>query len=73
MENNSSSSSESDSTFFERLNRCQLRKKKFPRPTLKRSSRQGMCLLSGDKTSSQEQSTNIIEIKTDNELDNIPI
>ena len=72
MEYSSSSSSESDSTFVERLHRCEFRKKKFPKATLKRNPRQGMCLLSGDEKSSDEQS-NVVEIYTDNELDHIPI
>ena len=38
-------------------------------PTLKRKKREGMCLLSGDEKSSQED--NYIRIETDSELDEI--
>lgn len=43
-------------------------KKVFPKPTLKRNPREGMCLLSGDEKSSQED--NLVRIETDSELEN---
>ena len=72
MEYSSLSSSESDSTLVEKLNRGDRRKTKFRKPTLKRNPREGMCLLSGDEKPAQEE-MNLIEIESDKELDNVPI
>ena len=66
----STSSSESDTTICEKLEKGIQKKKKFPPPTLKRSKRQGMCMCSGDEKSSQE--LNIVRIDTDSDFDNLP-
>ena len=66
----STSTSESDTTICEKLEKGIRKKKKFPPPTLKRAKREGMCMCSGDEKSSQE--LNIIRIDTDNDFDAIP-
>lgn len=72
MEYSSSSSSESDTTLFEKLSKGETRQRKFRNATLKRNPREGMCLLSDDEKSSNEDE-NIVAIVTDDELENIPI
>ena len=66
----SSSSSESDTSLFDKLNSGIKRRKKFPKPTLKRNKREGMCMCSGDEKSSQE--LNIIRIESDMDFEDIP-
>lgn len=66
----STSSSESDTPLFEKLESGIKKEKKFPRPTLKRSKRQGMCMCSGDEKSSQE--LNIVHIDSEIDFDDIP-
>ena len=63
MEYSSTSSSESDSTLFQKLSKGEQRKRKYKHATLKRNPREGMCLLSGDEKPSKEED-NIIEIST---------
>lgn len=61
-------SSTDESEFdFETFNSGKVREKKFPKPTLKRSKREGMCLCSGDDTHSEmseaEQSQSLKKCK----------
>ena len=72
MEYSSTSSSESDSTLFEKLNNGHTRQRKFKKATLKRNPREGMCLLSGDEKPTKEEE-NIVLIEKDDDLDNIPL
>ena len=72
MEYSSTSSSESDSTLFQKLYKGEKRQRKYKRATLKRNPREGMCLLSGDEKSSNEEK-NLVDIQTDSNFESIPL